>query len=274
MLSALIDAAVSAVVGEAALSPRLRAFLQQAPTRRVALGDVLIANDTPVSAATCQAVEALLLAERAPPVELAVMLADCPLHTVAGTRLVVWQGDIATLPVDAIVNAANDAGLGCFQPAHKCIDNVIHRRAGPALRESCRAALAQRPAELRVLAAGTTPLLTPGHALPARHVLHVTGPQLAPGRGVRPTATQVEQLTACYTGCLDVALGAGLRSVAFCCISTGLFNFPQEDAAQVAVRTARAWCLAHPSALDTIVFDVFLDADRDLYAAAVAVLLQ
>ncbi len=186
--------------------------------------------------------------------------------------MVVLAGDIATLPVDVVVNAANDAGLGCFQPNHKCIDNVIHRRAGPALRESCRAALAERPAEHRVLAAGTAPLLTPGYALPARHVLHVTGPQLPPGRGVRPTAPQVEQLTTCYTGCLDSAFGAGLRSVAFCCISTGLFNYPPEDAVLVAMHTARAWCMAHPSALDTIVFDVFLDADRDLYAATLAVL--
>jgi hypothetical protein len=91
-MSALIDAAVAAVVSEVGLSPRLRAYLQQAQSRRAALGDVLIANDTPVSPSTCQAVEALLLAERTPPVELAVMLTDCPSHVVAGTRLVVWQG--------------------------------------------------------------------------------------------------------------------------------------------------------------------------------------
>ena len=120
------------------------------------------------------------------------------------------------------------------------------------------------------LSAGTPPLLSGGYRLPARHVLHVTGPQLM--RGAAPTAEQARALAACYTGCLERAAAAGLRSVAFCCISTGLFGYPQDAAAELALATVVAWCARHAAGgasppLDLVVFDTFTERDFALYSA-------
>ena len=174
------------------------------------------------------------------------------------------RGDICQLSVDAIVNAANEAGLGCFAPSHRCIDNVIHRRAGPALREACREAMARRPASLAQLSAGTVPLVTPAFALPSRFVLHVTGPAISP-RGRDPTEDERRSLASCYTVCMDAARAHGLRSIAFCCISTGLFGYPPEQAAHVALEAVSAWLAANAGALDLVVFDTFLETDLALY---------
>ena len=266
-----------------ALMPSLQDVPADAAAQRRLLGNALIARAEPASEALCAACDEVLRREgAAPAAAAAVVTIDSPplvagglwLQHRSGTRLCVWRGDITTLAVDAVVNAANDAGLGCFVPSHRCIDNVLHRAAGPRLREACRVAMRARGGA--PLAAGTAPLLTPGFALPAQHVLHVTGPALR--RGAEPTAAQDAQLASAYRGCLDAARRAGLRSVAFCCISTGIFGFPQERAAGIALRTTRDWLDggwraedgggggggAEP-ALDAVVFDTFMAQDEALY---------
>eukprot|EP00966_Prymnesium_polylepis_P006497 148976-Prymnesium_polylepis.2 len=230
------------------------------------LGDGLIAFGGTYSEATLEAVDRLLDQESVAGVAPGALYDDTLWLSVGRCKVAVFQGDITSLRVGAVVNAANEQGLGCFVPRHRCIDNVIHRAAGPRLREECRRKMAARGAPL---AAGTPPLLTAGYHLPAEHVLHVTGPQLALGEA--PSALQRAQLAACYTGCLDEARHAGIRSVAFCCISTGLFCFPAHEAATIALSVVRDWLRADEVAtdgaasIDTIVFDVFGDADREIY---------
>ena len=243
--------------------------VEHAPMLLSILGDTLIANSTPLSAPLLDAIDAALHADSAPPPLRPTpdTLPDAMWLRAGPVRVAVWRGDICRLEVDAVVNAANDAGLGCFQPAHRCIDNVLHRAAGPRLREECRERMAERGSPL---AAGTPPLLTAGYRLPARHVLHVTGPQILM-RGAAPTAEQARALAACYTGCLDRCADAGIRSIAFCCISTGLFGYPQVAAAELALATVVAWCARRAAAgapphLDLVVFDTFVEADFDIYS--------
>ena len=172
-------------------------------------------------------------------------------------RLHLWRGDITTLAVDAIVNAANSQMLGCWVPGHHCIDNAIHTFAGVQLRRACAELMeAQGHEEPTGLAK-----ITPAYNLPARHVIHTVGP-IAQGR---PTARHRLQLAQCYRSCLDLAARSGLTSVAFCCISTGIFGFPQEEAAEIAVRTVREWLDTHEDAGITVVFNVFGDTDEAIY---------
>lgn len=171
-------------------------------------------------------------------------------------RLRLWQGDITCLAADAIVNAANSQMLGCWVPGHHCIDNAIHTYAGVQLRLAC--------AELMRNQGHDEPTghakVTPAFNLPARYVLHTVGPIFAG----RPSPRQDLQLADCYRSCLDAAERLGLSSVAFCCISTGVFGFPQERAATIAVDTTRQWLDAHDSSM-TVVFNTFLDTDETLY---------
>ena len=186
----------------------------------------------------------------------------------AKSKIAMFRGDICTLKVDGIVNAANQAGLGCFVPHHVCIDNIIHRRAGPRLRKDCAVKMKRRK---RPLYAGTTPIVTDAYALPCKKVVHVTGPQVH--RGSVPTALQREQLKQCYQKTLDACRENSIRSIAFPCISTGLFGFPQDDACKIAVAAVREWLSAseaHSGALDAVIFDVFTDRDERLYASALA----
>eukprot|EP01087_Luapelamoeba_hula_P023435 TRINITY_DN8609_c0_g1_i1.p1 TRINITY_DN8609_c0_g1~~TRINITY_DN8609_c0_g1_i1.p1 ORF type:complete len:304 (-),score=39.70 TRINITY_DN8609_c0_g1_i1:29-940(-) len=182
-------------------------------------------------------------------------------------RVGYWQGDISILKIGAIVNAANEYMLGCFTPNHACIDNVIHCWAGPKLRDECRDFMEAQNNELEKTGLAK---ITGGYCLPAAHVLHTVGPiversSLA-GRGV-PTPKQVAQLASCYTECLDLAAARGVRSVAFCCISTGVFGYPQDDAAVVALETVRGWLGAGDNAsnMDLVLFNVYLDRDLQLY---------
>lgn len=179
------------------------------------------------------------------------------LPTVPGNdRLALWQGDITRLQVDAIVNAANSALLGCFCPCHGCIDNAIHSAAGLQLREECRRLMeAQGHPEPTGRAK-----LTGGGNLPARFVLHTVGPI------IRGPVTQGdrEALASCYRACLDLAARHGLRSVAFCCISTGEFHFPRGEAAEIAVKTVGE-CLDRETSVNKVIFNVFQDEDRILY---------
>jgi len=169
------------------------------------------------------------------------------------SSILLWQGDITRLKADAIVNAANAQALGCWAPLHNCIDNCIHSAAGIQLRKECADKM-----QGRLLATGDA-FITKGYNLPAKHVIHTVGPIIPDGI---PTKEQEEQLAQCYHSCLDLAEQNGLESIAFCCISTGVFHFPNELAARIAIETVKSYPL---HALKTIVFNVFLDKDRDIY---------
>ena len=173
-------------------------------------------------------------------------------------RLRLWRGDITTLAADAIVNAANSQMLGCWVPGHHCIDNAIHTYAGVQLRLACAQLMDEQGFEEPTGQAK----VTDAYNLPARRVIHTVGPI---ANGV-PTALHRAQLASCYRSCLDVAAAEGLQSLAFCCISTGIFGFPQRAAAEIAVRTVRAWLGEGPREL-TVVFNVFGQADEDIYRA-------
>jgi O-acetyl-ADP-ribose deacetylase (regulator of RNase III) len=167
-----------------------------------------------------------------------------------------WRGDITTLAVDAIVNAANSTLLGCFSPNHGCIDNAIHTFAGVELRLACNEIMQQQGHEEP---AGSAKL-TPGFNLPAKYVLHTVGPIVSG----RLTEQHCQELASCYESCLALAEENGIGSVAFCCISTGVFGFPQDAAARIAVETVKAYRKRCP--ID-VVFNVFKEADLRLYQA-------
>jgi len=171
-------------------------------------------------------------------------------------RIALWQGDITRLSIDAIVNAANSALLGCFIPCHRCIDNAIHSAAGLQLRAECDALMRAQghPEET----GGAQ--ITAGYNLPARHVIHTVGPIVEGALTDRHRAL----LAACYRSCLTLAAERGLESIAFCCISTGEFRFPHEAAAEIAVRTVRDFLASDPR-IRRVVFNVFRDEDRRIY---------
>ncbi|MBE5808560.1 MAG: protein-ADP-ribose hydrolase [Clostridiales bacterium] len=182
---------------------------------------------------------------------------------VAEGAMSVWQGDITRLSVDAIVNAANAQMLGCFVPMHGCIDNCIHTYAGVQLRAECgRQMDALRAKHGPGYEQPTAvPMLTEGYDLPAKKVIHIVGPIVT---GVLTPALE-QDLADCYRNTLELCVQNGLRTVAFCCISTGVFRFPQERAAQIAVRTVRRWLSEHEGAVDRVIFNVFTDKDRGIY---------
>lgn len=171
-------------------------------------------------------------------------------------RLYLWQGDITLLKCDAIVNAANSGMTGCYIPNHRCIDNAIHTFAGVELRLAC--------AELMAKQGYPEPTgqakITPAFNLPCRYVLHTVGPII----GGRVTKEDKEQLTSCYRSCLELAAENALESVAFCCISTGEFHFPNELAAQVAVETVKEF-LKKQTSVKKVIFNVFKDLDKAIY---------
>ena len=182
------------------------------------------------------------------------------------SKLSLWQGDITRLKVDAIVNAANSQGLGCWHPLHACIDNAIHSAAGLQLRQECDNIL--RGGEI---ATGEA-IITRGYNLPAKYVIHTVGPIIPDGV---PTRKQEEQLADCYRNCLGLAEANGCRSIAFCCISTGEFHFPNRRAAEIAVTTVKEYTTSyalthsHNNAL-TVVFNIFKDIDYDIYRELLA----
>lgn len=168
-----------------------------------------------------------------------------------------WQGDITRLAADGIANAANRGLLGCFLPNHNCIDNVIHSAAGMQLRDDCAKIIAAQGHEEAV---GDCKI-TRAFNLPCKYVLHTVGPMIR--REVREEDRA--DLRACYLSCLDTAERAGLHSVAFCCISTGVFSFPRGEAAEIAVGTVLKWKMRHAESGLKIVFNTFLDADTEIY---------
>ena len=172
------------------------------------------------------------------------------------TQIYLWQGDITRLSVDAIVNAANNQLLGCFAPNHKCIDNAIHTFAGIELRMEC-----ERMIEYLDMPEKTgVARMTYGYNLPAKHVLHTVGPI------IYESVTDKEriELAFCYESCLKLANAYNLHSIAFCCISTGEFRFPNEEGAQIAIDTVRTY-LKETNSKIQVVFNVFKDIDYDIY---------
>ena len=171
--------------------------------------------------------------------------------------LYLWQGDITTLRCDAIVNAANSGMTGCYIPNHRCIDNAIHTFAGVELRLACE--------ELMKGQGYPEPTgrakITPAFNLPCRYVLHTVGP-IIDGEVAEDDKCL---LASCYRSCLDLAAENGLESVAFCCISTGEFRFPNDLAAEIAVKTVKEF-LKKQSSVKKVIFNVFKDLDRELYA--------
>lgn len=185
-----------------------------------------------------------------------------------GVRLSVWKGDIATLSgTTAVVNAANSQMLGCFKPQHKCIDNAIHTAAGPRLRDECGILMKAQINEGPVGRAK----VTKAYCLPAEHVIHTVGPQL--GQGMKPSEADIKDLRSSYERCLNAAehlnpLEDGKKVVVFCCISTGIFAFPQALAANIAVNTVKNWIDVNPETTITdIIFDVFLESDLEIYSS-------
>ncbi len=170
--------------------------------------------------------------------------------------LYLWQGDITTLTVDAIVNAANSQMLGCFIPCHGCVDNAIHTYAGIQLRLECARIMAgQREEE----PAGKAKI-TKAYNLPCRYILHTVGPVIQ--RAV--TKADRELLASCYRTCLELAAENGLRSIAFCCISTGEFHFPNELAAEIAIQAVGEWQRKNQDKIQ-VIFNVFKDSDYEIY---------
>ena len=172
------------------------------------------------------------------------------------SRLVIWRGDITTLKIDAIVNAANSRMEGCWQPCHACIDNCIHTFAGLQLRRDCHELMVQQGYEEPTGQAK----LTPGYNLPAKFVLHTVGPIIDHALTQKDRAL----LASCYRSCLELASENGCAGIAFCCISTGVFRFPQEEAAQIAVQTVQEF-LNLQSTIRRVVFNVFTPKDERIY---------
>ena len=235
------EAAAQCPADEAAQRRLLRALMNVRPPMPLA-PDFLAVQD------------ALLSAER----EARGVVDGAALPAVpAEPRLALWRGDITRLRADAIVNAANSGLLGCFVPCHGCIDNAIHSAAGLQLREECRRLM---DGQGRPEPNGRAKL-TPGYNLPASYVLHTVGP-IVQGR---VTGRDRADLAACYRSCLELASAHGLHSVAFCCISTGEFHFPNQEAARIAVRTVRQYLDQTHSSIRRVIFNVFKDIDAGIY---------
>ena len=167
-----------------------------------------------------------------------------------------WQGDITTLRCDAIVNAANSQMLGCFRPCHGCIDNAIHTFAGVQLRRNCNEIMQKQGHNEPTGQAK----ITPAYNLPCKYVLHTVGP-IVSGRF---TEEHCELLKSCYLSCLKLAEKNSCKSIAFCCISTGVFGFPQREAAQIAVDTVKRYKEENHSDIK-VIFNVFKDDDYAIY---------
>lgn len=167
-----------------------------------------------------------------------------------------WKGDITTLRCDAVVNAANSQMLGCFCPCHGCIDNAIHTFSGVQLRAACADLMEKQGHEERTGMAK----ITPAYNLPCKYVLHTVGPII---QGCL-TKGDKEQLASCYRSCLELAERSGVKSIAFCCISTGEFHFPNDKAAETAIKTVKEY-IAQTNSQMEVIFNVFTETDYHIY---------
>lgn len=183
-------------------------------------------------------------------------------------KISLWQGDITRLKVGAIVNAANSQMLGCFVPCHRCIDNAIHSFAGMQLRDECNTIMSQR----RIKYGGNyeeptgTATLTLGYNLPCDYVIHTVGPIVYN----RLNDSLCQDLENCYENVLKCCLEHDIKSVAFCCISTGEFHFPNDKAAEIAVETVTRFLEKHTDCMERIIFNVFKDSDKYIYENALS----
>lgn len=168
----------------------------------------------------------------------------------------IFQGDITTLKCDAIVNAANSGMTGCYIPNHTCIDNCIHTYAGIQLRLECAEIMKKQGCEEKTGQAKITGV----YNLPCRYVIHTVGPVV--NRVV--TEENERQLASCYESCLKLADEKGIESIAFCCISTGVFHFPNRRAAEIAVKTVEDF-MKKAGSLKKVIFNVFKDEDQEIY---------
>ena len=180
----------------------------------------------------------------------------CILHSTFLIKL--WQGDITRLKVDAIVNAANSALLGCFVPLHNCIDNAIHSAAGLQLRDACNKIMNEQAQEESTGSAK----ITPAFNLPSKFVIHTVGPIIPFDRD--PNVDEENLLASCYESCLNLAIKNQIQSIAFCCISTGEFHFPNQRAAEIAIETVENFAKKIDCPL-TVVFNTFKDIDTKIY---------
>ncbi len=172
-------------------------------------------------------------------------------------KICLWQGDITTLKIDAIVNAANSQGLGCFVPLHKCIDNQIQTFAGVSLRLECNEIMKKKDYYLRT---GEV-FITNGYNLPAKYVIHTVGPIIQ----YEVTKNDEEQLANCYINSLNLAMNSRIRTIAFPCISTGEFRFPKEQASKIAIKAVEEFLTEYNNYFDKIVFNVYSKEDYDIY---------
>ena len=173
------------------------------------------------------------------------------------SRLYIWQGDITTLKCDAIVNACNSQMLGCFSPMHACIDNFIHTYAGMELRLKMHEIMTKQGHEEETGKAK----ITSGYNLPTKYILHTVGPIIQ----WKVTKEDEDLLASCYTECLKLAADTGVESIAFCCLSTGVFRFPQQRAAEIATNTVKQY-LNKDSRIKKVIFNVFKDEDLKIYS--------
>ena len=172
-------------------------------------------------------------------------------------QICLWQGDITTLKVDAIVNAANSQGLGCFIPCHKCIDNAIHSASGIELRLECNKIM-QEIGELQTGKA----FITKGYNLLAKYVIHTVGPIIYEN----VTDKEILELKYCYINSLNLAKEHDIKTIAFPCISTGEFRFPKDLASKIAIETIKEYLKTNEKYFDKIIFNVFSDEDYKIYS--------
>lgn len=176
------------------------------------------------------------------------------------SKIAVWQGDITYLKVDAIVNAANSQMLGCFIPLHNCIDNQIHSAAGFQLRMECDHIMKEQGHEEKI----GTAKITNAYNLPSKYVIHTVGPAIP--NGFKPNDKEKAELASCYKSCIELADKRKLKSIAFCSISTGVFNFPKEDASKIAIKTVKDYLRNNKDTnLEKIIFNTFSKDSTEIY---------
>lgn len=172
-------------------------------------------------------------------------------------KICLWQGDITKLKVEAIVNAGNSQGLGCFIPNHNCIDNQINTYAGVRLRLACNKIMKEINYDLKT----SNAIITDGYNLPAKHVIQTVGPIVES----RVTKNNEKELENCYKNCLELAIENNIKNIAFPCISTGIFRFPKDLASKIAIKTVDDFISIHKDKIDKVVFCLWSEEDVMIY---------
>ncbi len=186
-------------------------------------------------------------------------------NTEFAEKISIWQGDITRLQVDAIVNAANSQMLGCFTPCHRCIDNAIHSAAGMELRKECSDIMSRKRIQYGAYYKEPTgkAIITKGYNLPSKYVIHTVGPIVE----YKLTDSLKQDLKNCYESIMKCVVESNIKGVAFCCISTGEFHFPNDEAAIIAINTVREFLQNNENSIERVIFNVYKDIDRQLYEA-------